>query len=97
MEHENIRPIYKKKNVTSIDKEFMFQPEPERSNKGYGSFKLGPRVRVGATLVTFSNEEEERISPRRSPSSTSTRDFQERMRLPQTLRTTSPTIYVPQT
>ena len=76
MKHKNIKPIYKKKKyVTSINKEFMFQPEPKRSNKGYGSLRLGLKVRVGATLTTFSSEKKERISPRISLSSAPTRDF----------------------
>jgi len=42
MEPRNTRPISTKKSAPALDKEFRFQPEPEKSNNGNGSLILGP-------------------------------------------------------
>jgi hypothetical protein len=48
MEPRNTRLSSRKINAPVLNKEFRFQPELEKSNKGHGSLKLGPRVRGDA-------------------------------------------------
>lgn len=51
MEPRNIRLSSRKINSLVFDKEFRFQPKPEKSNKGHRSLELGPRVQGDAILV----------------------------------------------
>jgi hypothetical protein len=81
MDTRNIRSVSKKRSASSPNKEFKFQLEPEKSDKGYRSFRLRPRVRVSVILEALSGGKEGR-SPHRSPSFTPFRDFQDRERLP---------------
>jgi len=50
--------LSKKRSVLVPDEEFQFQPKLERSNGRHGFLRMGPRVRVGATLVASFNGEE---------------------------------------
>lgn len=51
MEPRNTRLSSRKISSPVFDKEFKFQPKPEKSNKGHGSLKLGPRVQGDAILM----------------------------------------------
>jgi hypothetical protein len=83
MDPRNIKSVSKKRSASSPDKEFRFQPEPERSDKGHESLRLRPRVRTSVILAALSGEkekrrEEKRRSPHKSPSFTPFRDFQDK-------------------
>jgi hypothetical protein len=84
----NIRHISKKRSASSLNEEI--QPKHERSDRGHRSLILGPRTRESATLAVSFGGEEERRSPCRSPSFTLFKDFQERGRLPRTLKNDVP-------
>jgi hypothetical protein len=78
MDPRNIRSVSKKRSAPSPDKEFRFQPEPERSDKGHESLRLRPRVRTSVILAALSGEKEKRRSPHKSPYFTPFRDFQDK-------------------
>jgi len=74
MDPKIIKVFSEKRNASSPDDEFKFQPKHERSDRRHESFRFGPRVREDVTLVAFSGEEERRFH-HRSPSSTFFKNF----------------------
>jgi len=90
---KRVKSISKSRDVTSLEEEFMFQPEIEKNSQEQGSIRLGPRTRRGGTSSSTSCREASRFSYR-SPSFTTTREPRERKRLPQPMRMTPLRVYV---
>lgn len=90
---KRVKSISKSRDVTSLEEEFMFQPEIEKNSQEQGSIRLGPRTRRGGTSSSTSCREVSRFSYR-SPSFTTTREPRERKRLPQPMRMTPLRVYV---
>jgi hypothetical protein len=69
MDHKNVKSISKKRGAPVLNKEFKFQLEPKRSNRGQGPIRLGLRTKEDGTLASTSSSEV-RNPYRRGPSPT---------------------------
>ncbi|KAG6754295.1 hypothetical protein POTOM_042320 [Populus tomentosa] len=53
MEPKDTKLHSRKRRALTSDKEFRFQPEPEKSKKAHGSLSLGPKGRGDARLALY--------------------------------------------
>jgi hypothetical protein len=68
MDRKNVKSVFKKRGAPVLNKEFKFQLEPKRSNRGQGPIRPRLRTKEGTLASTFSREV--RNPYRRGPSPT---------------------------